>query len=155
MNDDRSNEDIPTQVGPSTGDEPMAGSSLTEAVAEVVLDDMAVVEPSALSGARLVVKRNGVETDDDFVLNPPCVIGRFDAAVGPVDVDLGPLPEGVYVSRKHARIACSNEGWFIEDLGSSNGTFILNDGQFERVETAALEDGTEFALGNARFVFHI
>ena len=42
----------------------------------------------------------------------------------------------------------------IEDLGSSNGTFVLRN-DLERVEAAELEDGTEFALGNARFVFRL
>jgi len=44
--------------------------------------------------------------------------------------------------------------WRINDLGSSNGTFVLRD-DFERVEEAELFDGQEFALGNARFVIHL
>lgn len=106
------------------------------------------------NGPRLVVKRGGAETDDVFSINPPATIGRFDPAVGPIDVDLGNLPEAVYVSRKHARITCEDGVWMIEDLGSSNGTFLLR-ADFERVEAAELEDGTEIALGNARFVFRI
>ena len=39
-------------------------------------------------------------------------------------------------------------------MGSSNGTFILVD-DFEKVEEAEITDGTEIALGNARFVFHV
>jgi pSer/pThr/pTyr-binding forkhead associated (FHA) protein len=74
--------------------------------------------------------------------------------VGPIDVDLGTLPEGSYVSRKHAKITHDDGLWKIEDLGSSNGTFILRD-DFERVTEAELADGTEIALGNARFVFHL
>ena len=104
--------------------------------------------------ARLIVKRNGAETDTVFVLNPPTTIGRFDPSVGPIDVDLADLPEGSYVSRKHAKITCDDGVWMIEDLGSSNGTFVLRN-DFERVEAAELEDGTEFALGNARFVFRL
>lgn len=110
--------------------------------------------PSEPSGASLTVKRNGAETDVVFALAPPAFIGRFDPAVGPIDVDLADLPEGSYVSRKHAKITCDGGIWMIEDLGSSNGTFILRD-DFERVEAAELEDGSEFALGNARFVFRL
>ena len=44
--------------------------------------------------------------------------------------------------------------WKLVDLGSSNGTFVLRD-DFERVDEAELADGQEFALGNARFVFHL
>ena len=104
--------------------------------------------------AQLVVKRGGAETDIVFPLSPPAIIGRFDPSVGPIDVDLAELPEGSYVSRKHAKIACDGESWTIQDLGSSNGTFVLKD-DFERVETGELTDGTEIALGNARFVFHL
>lgn len=104
--------------------------------------------------AELVVKRSGAETDVRFPVNPPTVIGRFDPAVGPIDVDLGSLPEGAYVSRKHAKITLADGVYTIQDLGSSNGTFVLRD-DFERVETAELSDGMEIALGNARFVFHL
>jgi hypothetical protein len=103
---------------------------------------------------QLVVKRHGAETDIVFPINPPAVIGRFDPAVGPIDVDLGSLDEGVYVSRKHAKIVCEDDVWKIVDMGSSNGTFLLGS-DFERVEEGELADGTEIALGNARFVFHL
>lgn len=103
--------------------------------------------------ARLVVKRSGAETDVEFPVNPPCVIGRFDPAVGPIDIDLGSMPEGSYVSRKHAKISCDDGVWKISDLGSSNGTFLLRQ-DFEKVDEADLNDGDEIALGNARFVFH-
>lgn len=104
--------------------------------------------------ARIVVKRSGAETDESFPINPPAVIGRFDQNVGPIDVDLANLPEGSYVSRKHAKIVFEDGVYRLVDLGSSNGTFVLR-GDFERVTEADLEDGMEFALGNARFVFHL
>jgi pSer/pThr/pTyr-binding forkhead associated (FHA) protein len=103
---------------------------------------------------RLVVKRSGAETDIEFPVNPPASIGRFDPGVGPIDIDLASLPEGSYVSRKHAKITCDDGVWMVTDLGSSNGTFVLKD-DFERVESAELHDGQEIALGNARFVFHL
>ena len=114
-----------------------------------------VAGASAGGPARLVVKRNGAETDETFPLHSPATIGRFDPAVGPIDVDLAPLPEGQYVSRKHARLTESGGVWTIQDLGSSNGTFVLRDGDFAREESAELADGDEFALGNARFVLRL
>lgn len=104
--------------------------------------------------AKLVLKRSGSETNDEFPINPPAVIGRFDPSVGPIDVDLGSIPEAVYVSRKHAKITNEDGAWKIEDLGSSNGTFILRN-DFERIEEAELSDGDEIAFGNARFVFRL
>lgn len=106
-------------------------------------------------GPRLVLKQNGAETETVFPIHSPATVGRFDPAVGPIDVDLAPLAEGVYVSRKHASITCEDGVWRVRDLGSSNGTFVLRESDFERVEEAELADGTEIAFGNARFVFRI
>jgi pSer/pThr/pTyr-binding forkhead associated (FHA) protein len=113
-----------------------------------------IATPGATFG-KLVLKRSGAETDVEFPVNPPTTIGRFDPAVGPIDIDLGSLtPEGSYISRKHARILCEDGKFVIKDLGSSNGTFVLRD-DFDRVDEAELVDGTEIAFGNARFVFHV
>ncbi len=111
-------------------------------------------EPAPAGTPTLVVKREGRETSEIFRFSCPATIGRFDPEVGPVDVDLGPLPEGVYVSRKHAKITCEDGAYTISDLGSSNGTYLLRD-DFEKVDSAELNDGDEFALGNARFVFRL
>ena len=110
--------------------------------------------PACATTARLVVKRGGAETDIAFPVFSPAIVGRFDPSVGPIDVDLAALPEGQYVSRKHAKLFCDDGAWSIQDLGSSNGTFVLKD-DFEKVEVAPLADGQEIALGNARFVFHL
>ena len=114
----------------------------------------AVVEAPAVTGTRLVLKRSGQETDIVFAFSPPATIGRFDPTVGPVDVDLGTVEEGSYVSRKHARIVQEDDVYKIQDLGSSNGTYVLR-GDFEKVEEAEIVDGDEISLGNARFVFHV
>ena len=49
---------------------------------------------------------------------------------------------------------CEDGAYTISDLGSSNGTYLLRD-DFEKVDSAELNDGDEFALGNARFVFRL
>lgn len=111
-------------------------------------------EAEEATGPRLVLRRNGADTEEVFPLHSPSIVGRFDPTVGPVDVDLGPLPEGVYVSRKHAKIWEEDGVWKVVDLGSSNGTFLLQD-DFERIEEGELSDGCEIAFGNARFVFKL
>ena len=124
-----------------------------DAAAETTGQPVEELSTPALT-ATLVVKRNGAETDEVFPVNSPCVIGRFDPAVGPIDIDLASLPEGVYVSRKHAKLVQEDGAWKVVDLGSSNGTFVLGD-DFEKVDEKEISDGTEIALGNARFVFHL
>lgn len=109
---------------------------------------------TGVTTATLTVKRGGVESDDKFVFQSPAIIGRFDPAIGPIDVDLGTLPEAAYVSRKHAKVTLEDGVWKLTDLGSSNGTFILRS-DFERIEEAELADGDEIALGNARMVFRL
>lgn len=46
----------------------------------------------------------------------PLIIGRSPASTL--------VLEDEYASSRHARLAPSNEGWWIEDLGSRNGTFV-------------------------------
>lgn len=111
-------------------------------------------ESQAAPRASLRLIRGGTETGDAFSFSGSATIGRFDPAVGPVDVDLGGLDEGSYVSRKHARISFQDGAWILEDLGSSNGTFVLDGGDFRRIEEPTpIEDGATIVFGNARFLF--
>jgi hypothetical protein len=102
--------------------------------------------------AWLVLMADGAETATRFALPAKGTVGRFDPEVGPVDVDLGDVPEAAYVSRRHAEVERTESGWVLRDLGSSNGLFVYEDG-WQRVEEAALSDGAMVALGNAKFTF--
>lgn len=60
------------------------------------------------------------------VARSPMLLGRASPAEGYTpDFDMSFYDEGGYVSRRHARITKGSRGYFITDLGSSNGT-ILN-----------------------------
>jgi hypothetical protein len=48
----------------------------------------------------------------------PLLIGRGNDAAIKLDDD--------YVSTRHARVALSGDQWFVEDLGSTNGTYVGN-----------------------------
>lgn len=134
--------------------------SVPAAAATIGLAPVASAAPvAAMALASLTLKRGGAVTSEKFVLGPTATIGRFDPASGPVDVDIGPLPEAIYVSRHHASIRRdAGGGWFIKDMGSRNGTFVrqAQSPAFERITSeSALADGDEVSLGNARFVFRI
>jgi Tol biopolymer transport system component len=53
---------------------------------------------------------------------------RFDIGVAPVTIGRQAQceiqVEGTWVSRRHARIAWTGTGYIVEDLGSTNGTFV-------------------------------
>ncbi|MGI8924474.1 MAG: FHA domain-containing protein [Fimbriimonadales bacterium] len=116
-----------------------------------------VIEPEDTSSPSPAAELRPVRADatERFAIAERAVIGRFDPGVGPIDVDLGSLPEGVYISRKHAEIWHEDGVWYIKDLDSSNGTFLLRHGDFARIdEESEIADGQEIAFGNARFSFH-
>lgn len=106
-------------------------------------------------GAELRLIREGSPTEHAFPLEGTSLIGRHDPNVGPVDVDLGSLEEGVYISRKHAEIRNEDGRWLLKDLGSSNGTFTVDtDGEAQRItDEVELHDGDTIAFGNVRFRF--
>ncbi len=55
------------------------------------------------------------------------------------------------VSREHARVYRKGRHWFLEDMGSTNGTF-LNE---ERVlNPSELRDGDSIMIGDVTFLFH-
>ncbi|KAF0107237.1 MAG: winged helix family two component response transcriptional regulator [Anaerolineaceae bacterium] len=55
------------------------------------------------------------------------------------------------VSREHARLRREGRKWFLEDLGSTNGTF-LNDERIPR--PMELRDGDQISIGEVIFTFH-
>jgi|SRR4051812_14735003 len=66
----------------------------------------------------------------------PILIGRGSDAGIRLDDD--------YVSTRHARIAQSGEQWFVEDLGSTNGTYI---GSHRLTQPTTLQLGTTVRIG--------
>jgi diguanylate cyclase (GGDEF)-like protein len=60
------------------------------------------------------------------------------------------LPEALSVSRRHARLRFKGPNVTLEDLGSTNGTYV-NDEQITRVTT--LRSGDRFQVGTVHFKF--
>lgn len=78
--------------------------------------------PAVVCAARLV-KLQGQQPGEAWVLPPdrPTLVGRSGKKTPSLDVDLWP-DEGV--SRRHALIWYDGAEWHIEDLRSTNGTFL-------------------------------
>ena len=66
----------------------------------------------------------------------PILIGRGADAAIRLDDD--------YVSTRHARIATSGDQWFVEDLGSTNGTYI---GSVRITQPTTITLGTQVRIG--------
>ena len=66
----------------------------------------------------------------------PILIGRGTDAQIRLDDD--------YVSTRHARIAASGDQWFVEDLGSTNGTYI---GTVRITQPTTITLGTQVRVG--------
>lgn len=153
MNEQQQNEQVTTEP-PVMGDDSQEPTH-SEDQQPIETDSEAVVEQTSAPQPRLVVKRAGQETEETFFFGFPATIGRFDPTVGPIDVDMADIPEGSYVSRKHAKITETDGVYTITDLGSSNGTYVAKDGEFQKVDEAEIQSGDEIALGNARLVFYV
>ena len=69
--------------------------------------------------------------------NKEIIVGRSS------DLDMVLVEE--MVSRKHARISYENDSIFIEDLGSTNGTFVNG----EKVKRAQLKEGDRVLIGTS------
>jgi hypothetical protein len=117
------------------------------AVAEQVLETAARLEramqsppPVPVTGtATLVMLRE--DGSEEVVAKERFVIGRGRHC--DLVIDSGK------VSREHAALTRENGGWFIEDLGSSNGTWF----QRERIDRRRIEDGDEYFVCAERLRF--
>jgi hypothetical protein len=106
--------------------------------------------------ARLVIEK-GRSSGKQFMLSDTeAQIGRWDADGGIFpDVDLDTDDPEAKVSRRHARITLSNGQYFLEDLGSTNGTFINRGKRLSPGQRQVLCDGDEIIVGKTFLRFHI
>ena len=106
--------------------------------------------------ARLVIEK-GRSSGKQFMLSDTeAQIGRWDADGGIFpDVDLDTDDPEAKVSRRHARITLSNGQYFLEDLGSTNGTFINRGKRLPPGQRQVLCDGDEIIVGKTFLRFHI
>jgi len=89
------------------------------------------------------------------VLKP---VGDDDADLCPLDRDTVSIGRGannslvlrdMASSSRHAQLVKDEDGWRLEDLGSSNGTFVNG----WRIETVRLNSGDRIQIGASEFIF--
>jgi hypothetical protein len=110
------------------------------AAQEQVLEAAARLErdlhaPSAGAARLVVVREDGTE---EAISKERFIVGRGRHC------DL--VVDSPKVSREHAAIVREGDGWFIEDLGSSNGTWLRR----ERITRRRVEDGDEYFISAER-----
>ena len=103
---------------------------------------------------KLVVTRGGT-IGREFPIDAEVInIGRWDPDGGAFpEIDLTNDDPEAKVSRKHARILYKNGKYFLEDVGSLNGTYINRGPRLVPGEPQEIKDGDEVVMGKTFFKF--
>ena len=106
--------------------------------------------------SQLTIERGGASNTEFPLSSEESYIGRWDADNGIFpDVDLDAHDPDAKVSRRHARIIFRNNVYMIEDLGSTNGTFINRGRRLLPGSPQVLTEGDEIIVGKTFLRFHI
>jgi len=94
-------------------------------------------------GPALVIRAGGGRVGESFPVDGERLsIGRRpDSAV---------FLDDVTVSRDHALLIRRGEDWYLDDMGSLNGTYVNR----SRIESQRLEEGDELQIGKYKLTFH-
>ena len=112
--------------------------------------------PSDEVKATLVIERGGRLGREFSLTGIETNIGRWDADSGIFpDVDLDEDDPEAKISRRHARIINQNGQYFIEDLGSTNGTFVNRGRRLLPGKRQALQSGDEIIVGKTFLKFQV
>jgi pSer/pThr/pTyr-binding forkhead associated (FHA) protein len=104
-------------------------------------DDVVVNVNDLPRGAAVLIVRSGPQAGDRFTLTADETrLGRHP--------DSEIMLDDITVSRRHAAIERTPEGYVVTDAGSLNGTYVNQ----ERIERAVLHHGDELQVGKFRLV---
>lgn len=104
--------------------------------------------------AKLIIQRGGTIGKEFMLTDSESNIGRWDADGGIFpDVDLDQDDPEAKVSRRHARIIHQTGQYLIEDLGSTNGTFINRGRRLLPGNRHPLNNGDEIIVGKTFLKF--
>jgi pSer/pThr/pTyr-binding forkhead associated (FHA) protein len=114
---------------------PITGDDATDHEVSLALDELS-------EGQGLLVVRRGPGSGSRFALDRDVItIGRHPQS----DIFL----DDVTVSRRHAEVVRSAEGYEVRDVGSLNGTYLNR----ERLDSAPMVNGDELQIGRFKLVF--
>lgn len=106
--------------------------------------------------AVLIIERGDAPGTEFKLVGDDVTIGRWDADNGVFpDVDLDAYDSDAKVSRRHARIRRHAGAYSIEDLGSTNGTYVNRGRRLLPGNAQALHDGDEVIVGKTFLRFQI
>ncbi|MEA2226548.1 MAG: hypothetical protein QOF04_178 [Solirubrobacteraceae bacterium] len=124
---------------PASGESATATYRIDETGELVPVDVGDVV---ADQGAALVIRAGGGRVGESFPLNADrMTIGRRP--------DSGIFLDDVTVSRDHALLVRRGGDYYLDDLGSLNGTYVNR----HRIESHHLEDGDELQVGKFKLTY--
>lgn len=113
-------------------------------------------EASGQAHASLTIERGDQPGTEFRLVNDESTIGRWDADNGVFpDVDLDAHDADAKVSRRHARIIRNNGSYTIEDLGSTNGTYVNRGRRLLPGTAQPLADGDEVIVGKTFLRFQV
>ena len=106
--------------------------------------------------AVLVIERGDAPGTEFKLMGDDVIIGRWDADNGIFpDVDLDAYDSDAKVSRRHAKIRRHAGAYSIEDLGSTNGTYVNRGRRLLPGNAQSLHDGDEVIVGKTFLRFQI
>jgi hypothetical protein len=103
----------------------------------------AAARPPAGAPSQLVVTEGGLTGTRIGLTGAPVLIGRANDSTLVLEDD--------YASTRHARISLQNGIWIVEDLGSTNGTYL---GQRKLDGPTPLEPGVPLRIGKTVLELH-
>ena len=122
---------------------------------EEIAAPVAPVLPSGVH-SMLIIERGGGQSTEFPLSSEESTIGRWDADNGIFpDVDLDAFDADAKVSRRHARVISRNGSFMVEDLGSTNGTFVNRGRRLLPGAPQVLSDGDEIIVGKTFLRFKI
>ena len=125
-----------------SGEETTITFAPVDATGEILDEDLALALDEMPESTAMVVVKRGPNAGSKFVLE-----GDVTRAGRHPDSDI--FLDDITVSRRHAEIVRTGDGYGVRDAGSLNGTYLNR----ERIEDAPLANGDELQIGKFKLVF--